>query len=116
MSTTNVTIEEGNAKQLIILRNTTANEVISLLGSDPPTENEVIAKFLNRTGAIISTETPDSSWVERVEFDPSAETLTFVATNESRTEGFPADFTDFLDVFQAPSVGKLYWQFKRGER
>ena len=115
MSKTRVTIEDGILKTVVITEDNT-DTIVNLLSGEPVDENAVVAKFLNRTGAIITTETPDSSWVERVEFDPSNETLTFIADNDSRTEGFKATLEDFLEVFTVPSVGKLYWEFKRGQR
>lgn len=116
MSKTRLTIEDGLLKT-IVLTNDNTDKILELLGNEPAEgEADVVAKFLSRTGVIVSIDTPQSSWVERVEFNPTEKTLTFVATNESRTEGFIASFQDFLDVFTVDSVGKLYWEFKRGKR
>jgi len=117
MSKVRVTIDDGLDKIVAILPNTNTDAVLDLLSDEAnPSETEVIAKFLDRTGSVISIETPDSSWVERVEFNSAEGTLTFIAANDSRTEGFVASFSDFLDALQAPSAGKLYWAFKRGQR
>jgi len=117
MSKVRVTIDDGLDKIVALLPNTNTDAVLDLLSDEASlSETEVVAKFLNRTGSVISIETPDSSWVEKIEFNPSEGALTFISANDSRTEGFDADFSDFLDALQAPSAGKLYWEFKRGQR
>lgn len=78
------------------------------------TELDVVAQYLEKTGTIISIETPSSSWIERVEFDPTTRELVFVS-EESR-QAFPACFSDFQAALTAESVGKLFWEFKRGQR
>lgn len=115
MSKTLVTLNEAGSVQNFVLPNTTSQDVVNLLLSEPANENEIIAKFLNRTGVIVTVQTPASSWVDHVEFDQLNGTLTFVTSNESRTESFSASFEDFLDVLAAPSIGKLYWEFKHGK-
>lgn len=116
MSKTLVTINDGKTERLVILPDTETNDVLQQLVNSPvQTENQVVKNFLKNLGASISIETPDSSNVERIVFNPVTSEVSFVFDNGSDST-YPSTFEKFLEDIQAPSAGKQQWKYRRGER
>lgn len=111
-------LNDGTKELVVVLSNTSTDQALALLVNEatkPVNKETTVVDFLNRTGTIISIETPNSSWVDRVEFNAQLGEISFIADNDSR-QSFSASFNDFQDVLKAPSSGKIFWEFKRGDR
>lgn len=76
------------------------------------TEAEVVENFLNRTGTILSLDTPQSSNIDSVTFNALTKEIGFVFDNGSQSL-YSCTFKEFLDNLRAPSFGKLQWTYRR---
>jgi hypothetical protein len=114
----NVEITDGTQKQTIaLIGEVTAQDVVAklLALATQPDETQTIINFLERTGATISIETPDSSNISRIQFNQVSGEIGFEFDTGSLST-YPADFKGFLEALTAPSAGKLQWAYRRGEK
>lgn len=109
MSKLIVTINERGTETRVIVPNTTTDEAIDRLGN---TEASSVQEFIERTGVILSVETPNSSWVDRISFNPASDELIF-DTSDGAQISFNGTFADFQKALDADSAGKFYWRIKR---
>jgi hypothetical protein len=116
MSRVFVTLKDvGTGKErLVIMPNTDVDTVLNTLVEQPLTEAETVRRFLDRTGADVSIETPDSSNVRSISYNEASETIRFNFDGDSYSE-YVSSFDKFLDALKAPSAGKLQWKYRRGE-
>lgn len=114
----NVDVTDGSQKQTIsLIGQVTIQDVVSrlLALSSEPDETEAVISFLERTGATISIETPDSSHISRIQFNQVSNEIGFEFDNGSLTT-YHAEFDAFLEALDAPSAGKLEWAYRRGQK
>lgn len=114
----NVEVSDNKQTQIVsLVGDVTIKEVVGRILSlaDTPDEATIINRFLEKTGALLVVETPDSSWVVQVQFDAQNQEITFVA-GDGAPISFPTTFEKFLEDLKAPSFGKLQWQYRRGLR
>lgn len=112
MSKVLVTINDGNKERLVILPNTSTDDVLQSLVDSPSDESATVFNFLERTGSLVSFETPQSSNVVRVTFNAVTSEIGFVFEGESQST-YPATFADFVNAMNAPSIGKLQWKYRK---
>jgi hypothetical protein len=115
MSQTLVTLADGQTEKTVIFANLNTNEVFARLVVSQLSENDVVQKFVKSLGLSLSVETPDSSNVERIVFNPVTNEVSFVFDNGSDST-YPSTFEKFLEDIQAPSAGKQQWKYRRGDR
>jgi hypothetical protein len=118
MSKVTITISDNQSEQKFFLLNSNTASVVEALerGLEPSkSEEEIVESFLNRVGIELAFDTPNSSWVERVSFNPITNEITFFPSSGGEVS-FPANLSKFINVLKAPSIGKEYHAFRRGER
>jgi hypothetical protein len=115
MSQTLVTLDDGQTEKSVIFANLSTNEVFARLVAPQLNEQDTVETFVRNRGVSLSVETPDSSNVERIVFNPVTDEVSFVFDNGSDST-YPSTFENFLEDIQAPSAGKQQWKYRRGER
>jgi hypothetical protein len=121
MSKLKITLEDGKDRHVLVLSGTNTPTIFQAIDTllDEPNETQdettVIKSFLNRTGASVSIETPESSHIAHILFNEVSQELTFEFDNGSLVS-YPAAFSDFLEAVDAPSAGRLEWAYRRGQK
>lgn len=122
MNKLKVIFDDGVTQQVVVLSGSstpTVDEAIDRLlneDSNPNDEISVVKSFLRQTGIKLVVETPESSWVDRVQFDEDIEMITFVPTYDGEAISYDSSLELFLEDIKAPSIGKVQWQYRRGLR
>lgn len=116
MSKSRITVQEQSGNKTVVIVPNSLDEILDLL-SNEPADNELatVLNFLDKTGTKLSFETPDSSWVERIEFNAGTSEINFVAA-DGAVIPHSTTLEKFVEDLKADSFGKLQWSYRRGLR
>lgn len=112
MSKAVVNINDGDKELVVILPNTSTDEVLYILTETPDNETSVIEKFLIDNGLVLSHETPQSSNIQSVNYNAITQEIGFVFENDSEVK-YRTTFDQFVEDLKTTSFGKLQWSYRR---
>jgi hypothetical protein len=109
----NSVLTPKTARQILV-NNACSNLINSNESAGFPNPKAVVESFLARKGLIVSFDTPDSSNIQSISYNPVSETITF-HFDSGGSSSYASSFELFLDAMNAPSAGKLQHAYRRGE-
>lgn len=112
MSTTKVTLNDGQTSETLLVRGATVADVLQELEDGPKSDVEVLRELLEKTGIELSVPRPDSSWISEERFDQANGEIIFVTADDLTPMPFSGTLEDFLAGVATGEAGRWYHRLK----